>query len=53
MGAGHRPSVRRDSRPGHTGTGGPAIVAHVATGRADVAEHGHPAGPSGIGRSRW
>ena len=27
-------------------TGWPAIVAHVATGRADVAEHGHPTGPT-------
>ena len=33
------------SRP-NTRTGWPAIVAHVATGRADVAEHGHPAGPT-------
>ena len=40
-GAGHRLSVRRRSRPAHR-TGRPAIVAHVATGRADAAEHGSP-----------
>ena len=27
-------------------TGWPAIVAHVATGRADAAEHGHASGPT-------
>ena len=48
-GAGHRLSVRRRSRPAHTRTGRPAIVAHVATGRADAAEHGH-AGPDRASR---
>ena len=47
-GAGHRLSVRRRSRPAHR-TGPPAIVAHVATGRADAAEHGH-AGPDRASR---
>ena len=39
VGAGHRPSVRRGSRTGPTGTKRPAIAAHAATGRADIAEH--------------
>ena len=48
-GAGHRPPVRRGSRTGQTGTNRPAIVAHVATGRADAAEHRHvPGTASGI-----
>ena len=46
VGAGHRPSVRRGSRTGPTGTKRPAIVAHAATGRADVAEHEHTPGPA-------
>ena len=45
-GAGHRLSVRRRSRRGPQSTGRPAIVAHVATGRADAAEHGHAPGPT-------
>ena len=48
-GAGHRLPVRRGSRTGQTGTNRPAIVAHVATGRADAAEHRHvPGTASGI-----
>ena len=38
--AGHRPPVRRGSRPDHT-DGPVRDAAHVATWRADAAEHGH------------
>ena len=41
-----RPSVRRGSRTGPTGTKRPAIAAHAATGRADIAEHEHTPGPA-------
>ena len=47
-GARHRPSVRRRSRRGHS-AGWPAVAAHVATGRADAAKHGHAPGAA-LGR---
>ena len=50
--AGHRPSVRRDSRPGHT-TGRPAVAAHAATGRADAADHGHVPDGSASATRGW
>ena len=42
--AGHRLSVRRRLKHGLQVRTGPAIVAHVATGRADAADHGHVLG---------
>ena len=53
-GAGHRPSVRCGPRPGHTRPGRSAIVADVATGRADAAEYTHVPGlVSGAGHHQW